>query len=144
MNTKITTPHHTTPHHTAPPHATGFGTQCILLRLHRGSAPCRGWLDRWGMQMQCSSDHRPCACVRACVRAPGGRAPRRWVALGILFLFRARTLLYFALLCCAWVSRGVWVRRMGRIGREGLVSGGVQMRRGFVSRLGRGVGEAGE
>jgi hypothetical protein len=36
------------------------------------------------------------------------------------------------------------MRRMGRMGREGLLSGGVQMRRGFVSRLGRWVGEAGE
>jgi hypothetical protein len=30
---------------------------------------------------------------------------------------------------------------MGRTGSEGLLSGGVQMRRGFVSRLGRRVSE---
>jgi hypothetical protein len=30
---------------------------------------------------------------------------------------------------------------MGRMGSEGLLSGGVQMRRGFVSRLGRRVSE---
>jgi hypothetical protein len=92
------------------------------------------------MQMQCSSDHRPCACVRACVRAPGGlRHDAGWL---LVYFFFPST--YFVLLCCAWVSRGIWMRRMGRMGREGLLSGGVQMRRGFVSRLGRWVREAGE
>jgi hypothetical protein len=84
-----------------------------------------------------------CAFVRpgACAR---GRAPRRWVALIYFFPSAYFALLCFALLCFAVLCLGILgirVRRMGRMGSEGLLSGGVQMRRGFVSRLERRVSE---